>query len=187
MKSRIVKATKISDREYDSNMRAVFFDRDNTLTSDKGYCHKISDFAWMSGADSALVRLKKAAIPVFIITNQGGIAKGIFSQQDMQAFHNHLCEQALSIGGEITDIAFCPHHPDANTPQDRHCDCRKPKAGLFYALAEKWQINLSRSVMIGDRDSDVQAGNLAGCSSYLYEPHSNLDDLVKNIIARHFT
>ena len=167
-------------------MRAVFFDRDNTLTKDDGYCHKIADFAWIDGASEALARLTRAQIPVFIVTNQGGIGKGIFTTQQMHDFNNHLQTQAQLAGGHIHDIAFCPHHPQALLAQDRHCSCRKPQAGLITALAQKWDITLADSVMIGDRDSDVSAGQQAGCHSYLFDPKTNLDALVKTIIATHF-
>lgn len=168
-------------------MRAVFFDRDNTLTRDEGYCHLVSDFAWMPEAELALARLHQAGIPVFIITNQGGIAKEIFTSAQMQTFHDHLCGQAIKAGGKITDIAHCPHHPDALMAGEAPCTCRKPQAGLFFALADKWDIALHQSVMIGDRDSDVQAGQNAGCHSYLYDPKTSLDRLVKQVIATHFT
>ncbi len=167
-------------------MRAVFLDRDNTITRDEGYCYKVSDFDWMPGAEAALVRLHAAGIPVFIITNQGGIAKGLFTQDDMQKFNDHLCAMAAQSGGKITDIAFCPHHPDSVKAGEALCDCRKPEAGLFFALADKWGISLDQSVMIGDRESDVIAGNKAGCHSYLYDKTSALDTLVKQVIKTHF-
>ena len=167
-------------------MRAVFFDRDNTLTKDEGYCHKIADFAWIDGAKEALARLAKANIPVFIVTNQGGIGKGLFTTQQMHDFNNHLHAQATLAGGTIHDIAFCPHHPDAVAETDRLCSCRKPQAGMILALAQKWDISLGDSVMIGDRDSDVLAGQAAGCHSYLFDPKTNLDTLVKTILATHF-
>ena len=167
-------------------MRAVFFDRDNTLTKDEGYCHQIADFAWIDGAPEALARLAAANIPVFIVTNQGGIGKGIFTTQQMHDFNNHLQAQAQLAGGNIHDIAFCPHHPDALADKDRLCSCRKPDAGMITALAQKWGITLGDSVMIGDRDSDVLAGQKAGCHSYLFDPKTNLDALVKTILAIHF-
>lgn len=168
-------------------IRAVFFDRDNTLTRDEGYCYKVSDFAWMPGADKALMRLATHQIPVFIVTNQGGIAKGLFTTTQMQAFHDHLCNMAQKAGGFITDIAYCPHHPQAADPDLRDCACRKPKAGLLEQLADRHEIDLSHSVMIGDRASDVAAGKTAGCHSYLYAQGTNLDTLVNQIITTHFS
>ncbi len=168
-------------------MRAVFFDRDNTLTCDDGYTHKVSDFAWITGAPQALARLHKAGIAVFIITNQGGIAKGLFTKGQMQDFHDHLIEQAALSGGKIHDIAYCPHHPDAPDEAQKNCTCRKPSAELFFTLADKWHIDLKQSVMIGDKQSDVQAGEAAGCHSYLFDPRDDLDGLVKMVIETHFT
>ena len=165
--------------------KAVFFDRDNTLTKDAGYCYKIADFAWMPEADKALKRLADAAIPVFIVTNQGGIAKQLFSLADMHAFHAHLSEMAQQAGGHITGIAFCPHHPDAIAPDQRHCDCRKPHPKLFHDLAKQHDIDLSASIMIGDKHSDIEAGKAAGCHSYLYDRTSSLDRLVKQVMLTH--
>ena len=168
-------------------MKAVFFDRDNTLTHDEGYCHLVADFKWLEGAPEALKRLKDHNILVFIVTNQGGIGRQFFTQDDMELFHSHLKEQAILAGGEITDIAFCPHHPKAVSPDMRACECRKPQAGMFYALADKWDIDLENSVMIGDRQSDVSAGKAAGMASYLSDPASCLDRLVSHVITTHFS
>lgn len=165
---------------------AIFFDRDNTLTIDKGYCHKIEDFAWMPGVEAALQQLHQAEIPIFIVTNQGGIAQQIFSHNDMTAFHHHLCKQAIAAGSYITDIAYCPHHPKATDPAARTCECRKPAPTMLQQLATKWDISLAHSVMIGDRSSDILAGQYAGCHSYLYEPHSDMTRFLAPIIAAHF-
>ena len=165
---------------------ALFLDRDNTLTYDKGYCHKVDEFQWMQGASDALRLFHQAGLPVFIITNQGGIARGYFTLDDMHAFHTHLCEQAQKAGGFITDIAYCPHHPKALDEAMRICSCRKPKIGLFTSLAAKWQIDLKQSVMIGDRSSDVIAGRTAGCHSYLYDTNTSLADLAQQVLLTHF-
>ena len=165
---------------------AIFFDRDNTLTIDKGYCHKIEDFAWMPEVEAALQQLHQAEIPIFIVTNQGGIAQQIFSHNDMTAFHHHLCKQAIAAVSYITDIAYCPHHPKATDPAARTCECRKPAPTMLQQLATKWDISLAHSVMIGDRSSDILAGQYAGCHSYLYEPHSDMTRFLAPIIAAHF-
>jgi len=162
---------------------AVFFDRDDTLIHDTGYMFKISDFQWLKGATESLCALSAASIPIFIVTNQGGIGKGLFTLAQMHAFHDHLCSQASKAGSHITDIAYCPHHPEAviaelKTP----CKCRKPQAGLFFDLAEKWEINLAASVMIGDRLSDIQAGQNAGCTAWHLTPQTALTDLTAQAI-----
>ena len=165
---------------------AIFFDRDNTLTRDEGYCYKVEDFQWMQGADEALRLCHQAGIAVFIVTNQGGIARGFFTEEQMHLFNDHLCQQAILAGGLITDIAFCPHHPQAIEAAMRHCQCRKPDIGMLTSIAAKWQIDLKRSIMIGDRDSDVLAGQKAGCHSYLYDINSSLADLTKQALQQHF-
>ncbi|MCG8621595.1 MAG: HAD family hydrolase [Proteobacteria bacterium] len=149
-------------------MPAIFFDRDSTLTEDHGYTHSISDFAFMPGVEIALARAHAAGLPLFIVTNQGGIALGHFSEADMHAFHRHLRMRLAEAGAMITDIAFCPHHPDAPDPSQRLCDCRKPKPGMLVSLAKRHAIDLTQSVMIGDKDSDMGAAQAAGCKGILY-------------------
>ena len=165
---------------------AIFLDRDNTLTVDQGYSYEIEKFRWIKGAPLALKAFHEAAIPVFIVTNQGGIGRGFFSLDDMHKFNRHLQEMTKNAGGKITDIAYCPHHPLAITDALKSpCPCRKPEPGLFFKLAEKWRIDLMRSVMIGDRPSDVEAGRRAGCHSYLFNGGS-LYDLGLQVIKAHF-
>ena len=165
---------------------AIFLDRDNTLIHDDGYIYEIKKFAWINGAAAALKRFHEANIPVFIVTNQGGIGRGIFSEDQMHQFNNHMIAAANKVGGLITDIAFCPHHPLSPDPAMAiACGCRKPEPGLLFKLAQKWKIDLSASVMIGDRDSDVEAGRRAGTNSYLFA-QNNLDDLAKQVMSTHF-
>lgn len=173
--------TSASDRRG-----AVFLDRDNTLNVDHGYTWRVEDFAWMPGAPEALASWHRAGIACFIVTNQGGIGKGLYSADQMQAFNAHLCAEAARAGGHITDIAFCPHHPDAITDALRTpSPCRKPEPGMILDLAERWNIDLAASVMIGDRDSDIAAGRAAGCHAYLFDG-SDLAALADDVMARHF-
>ena len=165
---------------------AIFLDRDNTLTIDEGYSFEIEKFEWVSGAPLALNAFHKAGIPVFVVTNQGGSGRGIFTVDDMHLFHQHLHKMARSVGGEIQDIAYCPHHPLAITKALKTpCRCRKPEPGLLFDLADKWQLDLDQSVMIGDQSSDVEAGQRAGCHSYLFGG-DDLSRLAQQIIATHF-
>ena len=166
---------------------AVFLDRDQTLNVDHGYTHLVDDFAWMTGAPEALAMFARRGIACFIVTNQGGIGRGFFTERHLQDFNDHLTAAAEAAGGHIQDIAWCPHHPlavrdEMKTP----CGCRKPEPGLLLGLAEKWNIDLAASVMIGDRDSDVAAGIAAGCHGYLFDG-SDLSVLAKRVIDRHFT
>ena len=154
---------------------AIFLDRDNTLIQDNGYIFEVEKFAWINGAAAALKRFHEANIPVFIVTNQGGIGRGIFSEDQMHHFNSHMIAAARNAGGFITDIAFCPHHPDAVTAElAQPCKCRKPEPGMLESLAQKWQIDLSASVMIGDRLSDIEAGQRAGCHALHLTADTNL-------------
>lgn len=170
---------------------AIFLDRDETLTVDKGYTYKVSEFQWKAGAPEALKLFKEAGLPLFIVTNQGGIALGYFTEADMHAFHAHLQTEAAKFDVAFTDIAFCPHHPDAkDSSKDGPCTCRKPEPGLLFALAEKWDIDLSSSVMIGDRQSDIGVGQNAGCAAYFdcdFEAgRPTIADQAAYIIQKHF-
>lgn len=165
---------------------AIFLDRDNTLTVDEGYSFEIAKFQWVRGAAAALKAFHDAGIPVFIVTNQGGIGRGLFSEAEMHAFNDHLCAAAKMAGGAIKDIAFCPHHPEAVTRSLKTpCDYRKPGPGMILDLAEKWSLDLAQSIMIGDRQSDVDAGKAAGCHAYLFDG-ADLATLARHVITTHF-
>lgn len=174
------------DMKAPARRGAVFLDRDQTLTIDHGYTHLVEDFAWMPGAPDALGLFHAHGIACFIVTNQGGIGRGFYTVAQMQQFNDHLVAQADMAGGRITDIAHCPHHPEAPaTAMRTPCNCRKPEPGMLLDLARKWNVDLAASVMIGDRDSDVDAGRAAGCGAYLFDG-TDLASLAQQVIERHF-
>ena len=165
---------------------AIFLDRDDTLNLDEGYTQKISAFGWVKGAPESLQLFHKAGLDVYIVTNQGGIGRGIFTKEQMHNFNNHLCKEAIKAGGLIKDVAWCPHHPLAVDPSLLGpCDYRKPGPGMILSLAKKWDIDLAASVMIGDRDTDVAAGHAAGCHAYLFDG-TDLEVLARKVMATHF-
>lgn len=169
-----------------SQKPAIFIDRDNTLTHDHGYTWNIADFAWIDGAVEALQLFAGAGLDIFIVTNQGGIGRGFFTAADMHAFHDHLQSELAKADVTITDIAFCPHHPLAEIESLKTpCSCRKPAPGMILGLAKKWNIDLPRSVMIGDHEKDVEAGHNAGCHAYRFEG-GHLASLVRHILHQHF-
>ena len=160
----------------------IFLDRDNTIIHDHGYVHRIEDLRFIDGALQALKLFAEHGIDVFIVTNQGGIAKEIFDLAQLERFHSAMLKEINEHGGKIKDIVFCPHHPESVTEElATPCGCRKPEPGLIKLLAIKWKLDLSLSIMIGDRDSDVEAGNRAGCKSYLFDG-KNLNDLANRIL-----
>ena len=121
---------------------AIFLDRDGVINVDHGYPHKLKYFAFMPDAETAIKRAHHKNIPIFIVTNQGGIGLGYFDITAMRQFHDHMLAQIADAGGHITDIAYCPHHPKSPDPVMRDCDCRKPKPGMILDLARR-QVKLA--------------------------------------------
>jgi D,D-heptose 1,7-bisphosphate phosphatase len=161
---------------------AIFFDRDGTLNHDTGHTHRVEDLRWISGAMDAIRIANEAGFFVFVVTNQSGIARGLYSQDDVLAFHQAMQRQLFSVGAHMDDIAWCPHHPQAPLAQYRQaCDCRKPAGGLLKQLMGRWDVDAAGSLMVGDKDTDVSAGAMAGVRS-LKLADAPLDQVVRQHI-----
>ena len=140
---------------------AVFVDRDGTVIQEIGYQSDPDGVRLIPGAAGAVLRLNKLGIPVVVISNQAGVARGLFTAGDLDRVHDRFVD-LLSAEGAFVDAAYyCPHHPEF----DVDCDCRKPKPGLLLRASEELGIELGRSFMVGDRLIDVQAGKAAGASA----------------------
>jgi D-glycero-D-manno-heptose 1,7-bisphosphate phosphatase len=170
----------------DSRFRpAAFFDRDGVLNVDHGYVHTPDQLDLVSGAAAALRACHDAGFLVFVVTNQSGIGRGYFNEAALAAFHVHLRRLLAEQGGQIDDIRFCPHHPDAVVPAYRIvCDCRKPGPGMILDLARTWSVDLTRSFLVGDKDSDLAAADAAGVPGFRFAG-GDLADFVGTIIDRH--
>ncbi|MDO8467600.1 MAG: HAD family hydrolase [Nanoarchaeota archaeon] len=145
---------------------AVFLDRDNTLIKDEsGYVHKPKDLEFLPGVLEGLKKLQEK-YKLIIITNQSGIARGYYSIKDYYIFSDFINEKLKREGIEISGEYFCPHHPKANVVEHKkNCNCRKPKTGMLEAAVREHGIDLAKSWLIGDRVSDIQAGEKAGVRS----------------------
>lgn len=148
---------------------ALFLDRDGTLNLDAGYTHDPAQLVWQPQAREAILWANQHGIYVFVVTNQSGIGRGYYGEADLLAFHRQMQSELEEIGAWIDGIIWCPHLPDAG------CDCRKPAAGMLGALCDFWPILRDKSVMIGDRDSDMAAAQSAGIAGALYQGGSLLD------------
>ncbi len=149
---------------------AVFFDRDGTLNEDLGYVHRFEDFRWLPGARDAIRRLNAAGVYVFVVTNQSGVARGLFGEDAVTALHARMREELREIGAAIDDFRYCPHHPDGTIEGYRRaCDWRKPAPGMLLSLIQQWNVDPAASFLIGDRESDLEAGRAAGVAAYLFE------------------
>lgn len=147
--------------------RAVFLDRDGTLNVEKDYLYRVADFAFLPGVPRALKRLQDAGFLLVVVTNQSGVARGYYTLAEVEILHRYLRTQLQNWGVEISAFYVCPHYPGGQAPYNVDCPCRKPKPGLLLQAADALTIDLKRSCMIGDKLTDAQAGQAAGCRSLL--------------------
>jgi D-glycero-D-manno-heptose 1,7-bisphosphate phosphatase len=143
--------------------RAAFIDRDGVLNEDHGYVYKAQDFHWLPQAIEALARLQDTGHALVVVTNQSGIARGLYSEADLALLNQHITAELLLRGVQLAGIYACPHHPEGLlAPYRSVCDCRKPKPGLIQRAARELGLDLATSVLFGDKPSDIQAGRSAG-------------------------
>lgn len=148
--------------------RAVFMDRDGTISEEVGYINHPSRFRLFPYAAAAIKQLNENGWLAIVITNQAGVARGYFTEQMIETVHADMTKQVDEAGGRIDAIYYCAHHPSVGEPPYRFdCDCRKPKPGLIRRAAEDFSIDAARSWMIGDRYSDVELARNAGVKSML--------------------
>jgi D-glycero-D-manno-heptose 1,7-bisphosphate phosphatase len=174
--------------------KAVFLDRDGTLNVDKYVTFKPEQFELIQGVKEGLILLERWGFDLVIISNQGGIGRGKYTEEQMWLFNDLLIQALQPVELSREDIYFCPHTPEEN------CTCCKPQPGMLINAAKKRSINLGQSYMIGDKLSDIHAGRSAGCKitilvttgitddqgKHASEPDYVVDDLIEaaRIIAR---
>tara|TARA_B110000483_G_C17739129_1_gene367838 strand:- start:46 stop:540 length:495 start_codon:yes stop_codon:yes gene_type:complete len=159
----------------------VFLDRDGVINIDKGYVYKIEDFEWNTHSKEAIKYLKKANYLVIVITNQSGISREYYTENDVNFLHNFINNELNQIGVEIDDFYYSPFHPDITNQKYSHLShLRKPNIGMLELADKKWKIDKTKSFMIGDKDIDVQCAKNFGINGYLYKGGSLLD-FVKSI------
>lgn len=147
---------------------AVFLDRDGTINEQMGYINHISRFVLLPGVAQAIRRLNSLQLPVVVVTNQSGLARGYFPESLVEDVHKEMRRQLQAEGAHVDGIYICPHHPEAKELQFRvNCTCRKPKTGLLEQAALEMRLDLSRSYMVGDRWSDLRCGAAAGTTTVL--------------------
>ncbi len=147
---------------------AVFLDRDGTVNEQMGYINHISRFVLLPGAARAIRLLNEQEIPVVVVTNQSGLARGYFPPSLLEEVHAEMERQLDREGAHIDGLYICPHHPEAKEEQYRKdCTCRKPKTGLLEQAAADLHLDLHRSFMVGDRWSDLKCGVRAGATPIL--------------------
>jgi len=140
-------------------MKVAFLDRDGVVNEEINYLHKIDDFLFTKNCIKGLKRLRENEFEIIIVTNQAGIARGFYSTDDYNSLTRWYRDMLLSEGIDILDILHCPHHPHGVVPEySIECNCRKPKTGLLENAGSKYCIDKELSILIGDKESDLQAG-----------------------------
>jgi D-glycero-D-manno-heptose 1,7-bisphosphate phosphatase len=164
---------------------AAFLDRDGVLNEDTGYVHHPDQLRWIEGAAQAVRRLNDSGYLVFVVTNQAGIARGLYQEGHVHALHLWMGEHLNRHGAHIDAIEYCPYHPEGLIERYRLVsDLRKPGPGMITKLLSEWPVDLTQSFLIGDRDTDLQAAAAAGIPGYLFRGGNLLDFITGLVPAR---
>lgn len=157
---------------------AIFLDRDGVIIEDAHHVGSPARVQLLPGAAESIAALNRAGWPVVIVTNQSGVARGLFTVEAVEEVHTHLRELLCGYRARIEAFYYCPHHPEGEVEAFRsECECRKPQPGLLLRAADELGLDLAASWMIGDRLSDLEAGAAVGARTVLVRTgHGHLVD-----------
>jgi len=147
--------------------RAAFLDRDGTINREREYLYRVEEFEFVPGAPEAVRLLNESGYLVVVVTNQSGIARGYYTEEDVENLHRFISGELGRNGARVDAWLYCPHHPAGKGSYSLPCSCRKPMPGMLLEAARRYDIDLEGSVMIGDKLLDIEAGRAAGCRPIL--------------------
>jgi D-glycero-D-manno-heptose 1,7-bisphosphate phosphatase len=165
--------------------KALFLDRDGVVNKEKGHLYKIEDFEFIDGIFEICREFKNRDYLIIVITNQAGIARGKYTEEDYKTLTQWMLERFLEKGIKIDAVYHCPHHPDFKSV----CECRKPSPGMLKKAQENFDIDMKSSVLVGDKESDIEAGLLAGVGKKILirnekevdEERTKADEIVESV------
>jgi len=148
---------------------AAFLDRDGVVNLDYNFVHRPDQVDWVPGAVEAIATLNRAGFWVFVVTNQSGIGRGLYTETDVRHLHGWMAATLAAAGARIDAFRYCPHHPTAAAPPYRRvCACRKPRPGMLRDLMRCFPVRTEGSFMVGDRPGDVAAAAAVGLPGHLF-------------------
>lgn len=178
-------ASAQSDVPAQRRRPAVFFDRDGVLNYDDNYVGFPDRFRWMDGARGAVRLANDLGYYVFVVTNQAGVARGLYSEENVRSLHRWIEADLRNSGAWIDDWRFCPFHPEAIVDAYRSSHpWRKPEPGMLLDIMEHWPVDRERSILIGDQDSDLAAANAAGVRAELFTGGNLAEFLSQHVAGR---
>ncbi len=160
--------------------KCIFLDRDGNINVEKDYLHRVEDFEFEEGALEAIKIFSESEYLIVVVTNQSGVARGYYSEEDVKTLHDYLDRRVRETGGRVDGYYYCPHHPEKGIGDyKKDCGCRKPEPGMFLEAKRDLDIDFENSIMVGDKMSDVEAGRRLGMRGILVRTGHGKSEEVK--------
>lgn len=153
--------------------KAIFLDRDGVINRERGFTYRLEDFEILPGLISALKEFRKRGYLLIVVSNQSGVAKGLYKQTDIEVLHNYLVGELKNEGLVFDEIYYCVHHPDVSK-----CICRKPDSLFIEKAIARFRIDPAESFFIGDKERDIEAAHKAGVKGIMIEANSPLSEIM---------
>jgi D-glycero-D-manno-heptose 1,7-bisphosphate phosphatase len=159
---------------------ALFLDRDGIVIRDLGYVNSLEKTEFFDRTIELIGQAREKGFLVFIITNQAGVARGYYTEDELVSYNIWLLHELSRLNAEVDELVYCPSHPEYG--EKRKCDCRKPGNEMLRYLSSKWNLDLQNSILLGDKDSDIDAGTSLGVRSIKWDPEDTQFQMISDLI-----